>query len=109
MPKRNGDRWEVGESVWMLAKLLEVADVSTLQVVANVLEVDSARLSPGQPAVITVDAVPGVRLDSSISEIGRIVHERSLQDPSKVFDAILALGDVDNEALRPGIIYGARE
>ena len=29
--KRDGNRWEVGEGVWMLAKVLEVADLSTLR------------------------------------------------------------------------------
>ena len=103
IPKRNGDRWEVGEGVWMLAKLLKVADVSTLRVEADVLEVDSARIAAGQQAEIAVDAMPGMKLRSQISEIGRIVHERSLQDPSKVFDAIMPLQGANTEALRPGM------
>jgi RND family efflux transporter MFP subunit len=103
IPKRNGDRWEVGEGVWMLAKLLKVADVSTLRVEANVLEVDSAKIAVGQPADITVDALPGLGLRSRITEIGRIVHERSVQDPSKVFDAIMPLENADIEPLRPGM------
>ena len=31
-------RWEIGESVWMMAKVLQIADVSTLQIEAAVLE-----------------------------------------------------------------------
>ena len=101
--KQNGDRWEVGESVWMLAKILQIADISTLQVEANVLEVDAARIEPGQLAEIAVDALPGLKLKSSVLEIGRIVHERSLQDSSKVFDAILPMEGEGLEALRPGM------
>jgi len=103
IPKKNGDRWEVGEGVWMMAKLLEVADISTLQVVAHVLEADSAQLAPGQQAQIVVDALPGLKLESNIQEIGRIVHERSQQDQSKVFDAILPLADGTTDELRPGM------
>ncbi|MGD8375036.1 MAG: efflux RND transporter periplasmic adaptor subunit [Acidobacteriota bacterium] len=103
VPKRNGDRWEVGESVWMLAKILKVADVSTLRVEAAVLEVDSARIQVGQPGEIAIDALPGTALRSRVSEIGRIVHERSVQDPSKVFDAMLPLEAADLEDLRPGM------
>jgi HlyD family secretion protein len=103
IPKRNGDRWEVGESVWMLAKILKVADISTLRVEADVLEVDAARLSTGQPAEIKVDALPQLRIDSRIAEIGRMVREKSVQDPSKVFDAILPLDGVATDALRPGM------
>ncbi|HET9481559.1 MAG TPA: efflux RND transporter periplasmic adaptor subunit, partial [Candidatus Polarisedimenticolia bacterium] len=103
IPKRNGDRWEVGEGVWMLAKLMKVADVSTLRVEANVLEVDSATIAVGQQADIAVDALPGLKLRSRIAEIGRIVHERSVQDPSKVFDAIMPLEGANTEMLRPGM------
>ncbi len=103
VPKQNGDRWEVGESVWMLAKILKVADVTTLQAEADVLEVDASRLRPGQPAEVSVDAVPGLVLTTEVAEIGRIVHERSAQDRSKVFDAILPLGAVDTDVLRPGM------
>ena len=103
IPKRNGDRWEVGEGVWMLAKILKVADISTLRVEADVLEVDAARLSTGQPAEIQVDALPQLHIASRISEIGRMVREKSVQDPTKVFDAILPLDNVPTDALRPGM------
>lgn len=103
IPKHNGDRWEVGEGVWMLAKIMEIADVSTLQVEASVLEVDASRIAPGQPAEISVDAIPGLVIESRISEIGQLVHERSVQDPSKVFDAILPLDGTDRDPLRPGM------
>jgi len=103
IPKRNGDRWEIGEGVWMLAKLLKIADVSTLQVEASILEVDASRVTPGQKGEITVDAVPGLILESEVAEVGKLVRERSVQDPSKVFDAILPLDDVDTELLRPGM------
>jgi RND family efflux transporter MFP subunit len=105
IPKHNGDRWEVGEGIWMLAKFLKIADISTLQVETNVLEVDSARIAVGQPSEVRVDAMPGLVLRSDISEIGRMVHEKSVQDPSKVFDAIMPLDPARHqlEGLRPGM------
>lgn len=103
VPKWNGDRWEVGESVWMLAKILKVADTSTLRVEADVLEVDSASVEAGQTAQVSVDALPGRIYDSSISEIGRIIRERSAQDRSKVFDAFISLDGMDMADLRPGM------
>jgi RND family efflux transporter MFP subunit len=102
-PKGNGDRWEIGEGVWMLAKIMEIADISTLQIEADVLEVDAARVAPGQPAEITVDAIPGLTMRSTVERIGRLVHQRSMQDASKVFEAILPLQDPDTSILRPGM------
>jgi HlyD family secretion protein len=108
VPKRGGDRWEVGERVWMLAKVLEVADTSSLRVEAEVLEVDAARVKPGQAATVSVDAVPGSLLRSEVVEVGRLVRERSVQDPSKVFDAWLPLADIDEEVMRPGMSVQAQ-
>lgn len=103
IPKRNGGRWEVGESVWMLAKILQVADTATLRVEASVLEVDASRIAPGQTAEIAVDAVPGLTLASAVAQVGRIVRERSHQDRTKVFDVFLPMDGVDNELIRPGM------
>lgn len=108
VPKRGGERWEVGERVWMLAKVLEVADTSSLRVEAEVLEIDAARVRPGQPATVSLDAVPGSRLESEVVEVGRLVRERSVQDPSKVFDAFLPLAEVDEEVMRPGMSVQAQ-
>jgi HlyD family secretion protein len=108
VPKRGGERWEVGERVWMLAKVLEIADISSLRVEAEVLEVDAARVRPGQSASVTIDAVPGSLLESEVVEVGRLVRERSMQDPSKVFDAYLPLASVDEEVMRPGMSVQAQ-
>lgn len=108
IPKQNGDRWEIGEGVWMLAKILKVADTTTLRVEADVLEVDSARIRTGQEAQVNVDAIPGLSSQTQVAEIGRIVHERSPQDRSKVFDAFLPLEGIDTGNLRPGMGVSVR-
>ena len=100
--KRDGRRWEIGESVWMMAKILKVADISSLQVEVKVLEVDAARVQVGQPVSVTVDALPGQVVNTTVAEVGRMVHERSLQDSTKVFDVFLPLADAA-EAMRPGM------
>jgi HlyD family secretion protein len=103
IPKRNGDRWEVGEGVWMMAKILRVADEKTLRVEGHVLEVDAARVRVGQAAEVTMDALPGRVYRTRVGEVGRIVRERSVQDPSKVFDAFLPLEEIDRAVMRPGM------
>jgi len=103
IPKPNGSRWEVGESIWMLMKILAIADMETLRVEARVLEMDAARIQAGQAAEVRVDALPGRMLPSRVEEVGRIVHETSLQDPTKVFDVYLPLDGLAEEAMRPGM------
>ncbi|GAB4222746.1 MAG: hypothetical protein Kow0062_21360 [Acidobacteriota bacterium] len=108
VPKRNGQRWEVGERVWMMAKILEVADIRTLRAEVAVLEADAARLAVGQPAEVSIDAIPGMTLRTEVAALGRIVRERSIQDRSKVFDVYLPLTGFDDGLLRPGMGISAR-
>jgi HlyD family secretion protein len=109
LPKpRGGERWEVGERVWMLAKILRVADLSTLRVEAWVLEADAAEMRVGQPAEITVDAIPGRVIASRVAELGGMVHEKSAQDPTRVLDAYLPLEGEGLDDLRPGMTLRVR-
>jgi len=101
--KRDGNRWEVGEGVWMLAKVLEVADLSTLRVSAQILEVDAGRVRAGQAASVTVDAIPGRTWKSRVADVGKLVRPRSQQDQGKVFDVFIPLGEIDAKAMRPGM------
>ena len=108
VPKRNGQRWEVGERVWMMSKILEIADIKTLRAEIAVLEADAARIAVGQPAQVAIDAVPGLVLDTRVEALGRIVRERSVQDRSRVFDVYLPLSGFDAGLLRPGMGVSAR-
>jgi HlyD family secretion protein len=69
---------------------------------AKVLEVDAASIKIGQSARVTVDALPGQEVQTQVAEVGRMVHERSVQDSTKVFDVYLPLAQLD-EAMRPGM------
>lgn len=101
--KRDGNRWEVGEGVWMLAKVLEVADLSTLRVTAQILEVDAGRVRAGQSASVTVDAIPGRAWKTRVADVGKLVRPRSQQDQGKVFDVFIPLDEIDAKAMRPGM------
>jgi HlyD family secretion protein len=100
--KRNGERYEVGESVWMLSKVIEVADLRTLRVSAQVLEVDAGHVRVGQPATVSVDAIPGKIWKSRVEQVGTLVRPRSEKDPGKVFDAFVPLDEIDSK-MRPGM------
>ena len=101
--KRDGGRYEIGDSVWMLSKVVEVADLTTLRVSAALLEVDATRVRPGQTVSVTVDAIPGKVWKSDVSDVGKLVRPRSEKDPGKVFDVHIPLRDIDRKSMRPGM------
>jgi membrane fusion protein, multidrug efflux system len=58
-----GDRQvEVGDYVQPGARLMTVVPLGDLYIVANFKETQVARMAPGQPATIKIDALPGVTL-----------------------------------------------
>lgn len=55
-----------GDYVQPGTRLLTIVPVSDVYVVANFKETQTARMLPGQPATIEVDALPGVRLRGTV-------------------------------------------
>ncbi len=62
-----GDRQvEPGDYVQPGTRLLTIVPMAALYVTANFKETQTARMLPGQPAVIKVDALPGVKLKGEV-------------------------------------------
>lgn len=58
-----------GSSVGRGQLLVTVADVEALSVWASVDEVDIAAIRPGQPVVVTADALPGLELAGAVANV----------------------------------------
>ena len=62
-----GDRQvEPGDYVQPGTRLMTIVPMTSLYVIANFKETQIARMLPGQPAVIKVDALPGVKLKGEV-------------------------------------------
>ena len=74
-----------------------VADISTMWMLANVPEIDSAPIRVGQPVTVSILAFPGRAYDGRISTVGATV------DPN--LHTLLVRSDVSNprHELRPGM------
>ena len=98
-----GEKPEVGQSVWRGRPLLEVADLSRMQVSAEVAEADAAFVREGQRVEIRLDAAPDRLFPGRIRRLGRLFRTRSNDVPTKVFDAIVDIESPDEELMRPGM------
>jgi HlyD family secretion protein len=96
----------VGDSVQAGAAIAEVLDLSQLEIGADVDENDRARLSVGQTATLTLDALGGRVVQAKVASIGTIVPQRGFgpgaAGPSRMFSATLALTGAATD-LRPGL------
>lgn len=93
-PRRGSPVIEIGAVVAERQTVLEIADFSELQVVVRVNETRIARVRPGQPAEIRVDALPDRSFRGTVKQVGRVPEQASfLQESVKEYRVIVSLGD----------------
>ena len=68
-----------GETVTANARLLRIVEIEPIVAIVFVTERDYARLSAGQPAVLTTDAFPGQRFEGRIERIAPVFREATRQ------------------------------
>lgn len=112
-----GDRQvEPGDYVQPGARMMTVVPVRALYVTANFKETQVARMAPGQPAAIKVDALPGVVLKGQVesfapgsgSEFSLLPFEPGTGNFTKIVQRVpvrirIAPGQAGLERLRPGL------
>jgi HlyD family secretion protein len=88
--------------------MFTVGDLSVMQAEIYVDETDVASVSIGQPAVVTLDAMPGVEFASEVSAVGYMPASETdtVSSEATEFEVILDLVDVDVR-LRPGMTASA--
>ena len=98
-----------GDRAWPGAAILELPDLSSVHLEARFDESDRGRLSPGQDAVVRIEAVPGRDFKARIEKISLLARPdfASGWPPPKNFDLGLVLLEVDAK-IRPGMSAVAR-
>jgi multidrug efflux pump subunit AcrA (membrane-fusion protein) len=106
--KWNGEKYRVGESVWMGQSLLEIPDLNTIVAEAYIPEVDIGKIKPGQSAEVTIDAFPDKVYPGSIKTVGKLVHPKAWDIPNKILDIQIALDQLDISIMRPAMSVKAK-
>jgi HlyD family secretion protein len=79
--------------------LMTIADLSEMQILAGVNEVDVGKIRDGQDVSIDVDAYPNVQFHGLISHIAPAARD---EQGVKIFDVEIDITDTD-ERLKPGM------
>ena len=104
---RRNNKHEVGDNVWMGRRVMELPDLSQLQVHLEVPERESARIAVGQRVKFVVDAAPDDQFYGEIIELASVIHTKSRNQPARVFDATISMHDPDPSIMRPGMSVSA--
>jgi len=97
---------KVGDKVREQRPLIELPDLSKMQVVCTVNEVDLAKLRPGLKALVTLDAVEGKTFSGEVGEISKLAQGLSTS-PVKLFEVKIPIAESD-PMLKPGMSARAR-
>lgn len=95
--------YRAGDLTWPGRPLVEVFDVSQMEVQAKISESDRANVNPNQPVEVTVDAHPGITYSGKVKAVAGLASRNMWSASSqKRFDASFQLDRAD-EKLRPGV------
>jgi len=106
--KWNGDKFRVGENVWMGQSILEIPDLNTIIAEAYVPEVDIGKIKTGQRAEVTIDAFPDKVYLGSVKSVGTLVRPKAWDIPNKILDIQIALDKLDISIMRPAMSVKAK-
>ncbi len=81
-----------GENVGGFVPLMVLADLTTLEIQAEIDEIDIAQVAPGQKVEIRLDAFPGQRLESRVA---RVAPAASRERGATVYLATVPLPETD--------------
>ncbi|MGD0308027.1 MAG: efflux RND transporter periplasmic adaptor subunit [Acidobacteriota bacterium] len=106
--KWNNNRYQVGETCYSGQPLMEIPDLNTILVEANVPEVDIGKVKPGQHVEVSIDALPGSSFPGAVKSVGTLVRTKSWDVPNKVLEVLISLEHVDPATMRPSMTIRAR-
>ena len=93
-----------GESVYERQKLIELPDLSTLKVQVSVHESARDMIKPGQEAVVTVEALPGLTLRGHVDKVAILPDaQQNWMNPDLTVYPTMVLLDEQAETLKPGM------
>ncbi len=117
LPVREGESVVIGIQNALGSTLMTIADMSVITAEVKVDETDIVNVHLGQPAEVTIDAIPKKTFHGTVSEIGDNAIVRSsgvstsqsatASDEAKDFKVVVTLADPPKD-LRPGLSTTAK-
>ena len=95
-------RLQVGDRAWVGMSLARIPDLTSIQVVAILSDVDDGAVHAGDRATIIVDAYPSRRYEGTVVSVAPVAQEIARQSLRRGFKTIIKLDRLDDTLLHPG-------
>ncbi|MFN7949308.1 MAG: efflux RND transporter periplasmic adaptor subunit [Blastocatellia bacterium] len=106
--KWNGEKFQVGESVWSGFPILDIPDLSTMRAEAFVPEVDIGKVKLDQRAEVTIDAFPGKTWTGRVKRMDTLVRPKAWDIPNRILSVDIELDQPDTNLMRPAMSIRTR-
>lgn len=94
---------QIGDVVWGGFPVVRLPDLTEMEVLAQVNEVDGPKLSIGNKAEVNLDSYPDTKITGQVKEISQTAIKASWMAKAKIFRVTIALDQTVMEIMKPGM------
>ncbi len=98
-----GSVLRVGDQTWPGNTVARIPDLSTLQVVADLYDVDDGLVAPGMEAEVILDTFPEEVLTGVVAQVEEIAQPMGRRTDRRSFRVLVAVEGIDPTRMRPGM------
>lgn len=104
-----GDNWasnrkiQIGDNIFPGMPVVELPDLSTMQVIGLVYDTELSMLSKGMRCAFSLDAAPGPTYGGVILSLTSVASRKGFASQQKVFRAVIQPDKVDTNLMKPGM------
>ncbi|HMV51416.1 MAG TPA: efflux RND transporter periplasmic adaptor subunit [Blastocatellia bacterium] len=96
-------KMQVGDMVWGGWPIVRLPDMTEMEVLTLVNEVDGPKLSIGAKAEIKLDSYPDTVITGAVKEISQTAVKAGWMSKAKIFRVIVSLDRTATEIMKPGM------
>ncbi len=98
-----GRKWEVGDNTWPGTTVADVPDLTEMEVIGWLSDVDHGEVLAGMPARCILDTYPERTFAGQVAEVTEVAQEPDRNSSRRFFRVLVSLDEIDPEIMRPGM------
>jgi len=98
----NGRKFAIGDNTWPGSTIITLPDLSSMESITSVNEVDVSKISKNQTVELKLDAFPDSTFEGFISNVASLGRTKSGNSTVKIFELIVGIKSI-SPILKPGM------
>jgi len=100
---REARAYRVGDKTWPGQPIVEIPDLSVMNIKAELSDVDDSQVKVGMKASCRLDAYPSEVIEGHVVSISPVARQAQWESLRRVFDVVVTLDTTDPKRMRPGM------